>query len=299
MTGPLAIGLSARQSLTAVMADLHQQQFLTLGADVVGFVGGAAGLAADPMAAEAKLVDAGLSFLIDLIEPLQQCLDQVTGDAKALEARAADWGRLAGRLRDSVPPIEDLARAARQTWDGRAAEAFSATMAEFTETVAGAAAACDGVTLLLRMSAELMAGAQGLIVDLIRQVVEYMIVAEAAAAASAALTMGASEAAALTSILGRVAEGVEKAIDVVDRVAALLERIARALREVSAVFARVGELLVQLGKLAGAARAAAGPLGVKLARTALDGAVALARDAVLPDEPPAEGPRAPAGEQDA
>ena len=281
MTGPLAIGLSARQSLTAVMADLHQHQFAALGADVVDFVGGAGALAADPMAAEAKLMDAGLSFLIRLIEPLQQCLDQVAGDANALEARAADWGRLAGRLRDSVPPVEDLARAARQTWDGRAAEAFTSTMGEFTETVSGAAAACDGVTLLLRMSAELMAGAQGLIVDLIRQVVEYMIAAEAAAAAATVFTMGASDAAALSSILGRVAEGVEKAIDVVDRVAALLERIARALRELSAVFGRVGQLLVQLGKLAGPARAAAGPLGVKLAGSALDGAEALARDASL------------------
>jgi len=289
MTGPLAVGLSARQSLTAVMADLHQHQFAALGADVVDFVGGAGALAADPVAAEAKLVDAGLSFLISLIEPLQRCLDEVTGDAHALEARAADWSRLAGRLRDSVPPVEDLARAARENWHGQAAEAFCTTMAEFVETVAGAAAACDGVTLLLRMSAELMTGAQGLIVDLIRRVVEYMIAAEAAAAASAVLTMGASEAAALSSIIGRVAEGVEKAIEIVDRVAALLERIAQALRELSAVFGRVEQLLVQLGRLAGAARAAAGPLGVKLAGTAADAAVALGRDVAVAGEPAADG----------
>ena len=293
MTGPLAVGVSARESLTAVMADLKERQFASLGAEVVDLVGGATKLAVDPAAAEAQLVDAGLSFLVKLIEPLQRCLDEVTGDADALTARATDWRQLARRLRGTVPGVEDLARSARSTWSGQAADAFSATMGEFTETVAGAAAACDGVTLLLQMSAELMSGAQSLIVDLIRQVVEYMIAAEAAAAASAVFTMGASEGAALSAILGRVADGVEKAIEIVDRVAALLERIARALRELSSVFGRVAQLLAELGKLAGAARAAGGPLGVKLAGTMADDALALGADARLavPDDAVEEDPR--------
>jgi uncharacterized protein YukE len=258
----VAAGLSARDSLTAVMADLQAHEFAAIGTEVVSFVGGVGPVPADAGAAETELVDAGLSFLLGLIEPLQRCLEQVTGDADALQAKAADWGALARRLRATVPGVEDLARAARGSWSGQAADAFGATMGEFTETVAGAAAACDGVTLLLRMSADLMAGARALIVDLIRQVVEYMIATEAAAAASAVLTMGASEAAALSAIIGRVADGVERAIDVVDRAAALLERIAGALREIGAVFARVGQLLAQLGKLAGAARAEGGPLPV-------------------------------------
>lgn len=249
MTGPLAVGRSARDSLTAVMADLQSQEFAALDTEVGAFVRAARPPGAEP--AEAQLVEAGLSFLLGLVEPLQRCREQVDGDAGALEAKAADWGQLARRLRATVPGVEDLARAARQDWSGRAADAFAATMAEFTETVAGAAAACDGVTLLLRMSGELMQGARGLVEDVIGQVVEYMIAAEAAAAASAVLTMGASEAAALSAIIGRVSDGVERAIDVVDRAAALLERIARALREIGAVFARVDELLAQLGRLAG------------------------------------------------
>jgi len=262
VTGPLTTGRSARDSLTEVMADLQAHEFAMIGSDVVSFVGAAPPVPTDAAPAETELVDAGLSFLLGLIEPLQRCLEQVTGDADALQAKAAEWGALAGRLRATVPGVEDLARAARRSWSGQAADAFGATMAEFTETVAGAAAACDGVTLLLRMSADLMAGARSLVVDLIRQVVEYMIATEAAAAASAALTMGASEAAALSAIIGRVADGVERAIDVVDRAAVLLERIAGALREIAAVFARVGQLLAQLGKLAGAARAEGGPLPV-------------------------------------
>ena len=258
MSGPVTIGPSARDSLSAVMADLQAHEFAALGTDVGRFVGAAGATPAGP-AAEAELAEAGLEFLLGLIEPLQRCREQVTADADGLQAKAAEWGSLARRLRAAVPEVEDLARAARATWSGQAADAFGATMAEFTDTVAGAAAACDGVTLLLRMSGELMSGARSLVDGVIQQVVDYMVAAEAAAEASAVLTMGASEAAALSAIVGRVADGVDRAIDVVEHAAALLERIAAALREIGAVFARVGRLLTQLGRLAGAARDAAAP----------------------------------------
>jgi len=259
VTGPLAVGPSARDSLTAVMAELQASEFATLRRAVEAFVGAAGAGTGDPSAAEAQLIEAGLSFLVDLLEPLHRCRAQVDGDAGALEAKAAEWGSLARRLRGTVPAVEDLSRAARRDWSGQASDAFATTMAEFTETVAGASAAADGVTLLLRMCAELMAAARTLIDRLIDELVEYMIVAEAAAAASAVLTMGASEGAALSAIVGRVADGVERAIDVVEHAAVLLERIAGALREIGAVFGRVDHLLARLGRLAGAARGSSGP----------------------------------------
>lgn len=243
----------------AIMAELQSAELATLRSAVEAFVRAAGAPAADPAAAEAQLAEAGLSFLTDLLEPLRRCRAQVDVDAAALEAKATEWGQLARRLRASVPAVEDLARAAKRDWSGKAADAFGTTMAEFTETVAGASAAGDGITLLLRMCAELMAAARSLIDGVIDQVVEYMIVAEAAAAASAVLTMGASEGAALSAIVGRVADGTDRAIDVVEHAAALLERIAGALREVGAVFARVDQLLARLGRLAGDVRPAPRP----------------------------------------
>lgn len=232
-----------------VALDLDSREFAAIGQEVVDLVGAARGLLDAPGAAQADLADAGLSFLTSLIEPLQRCLDQVSGDASALRVKAEEWTALAAELRESGPQTRALARSARTAWTGAAAEAFDATMGEFAETVDGAAGACDGVTVLLRTSGDLLAGAQHLITEVMSQVVDFMIVAEASAAASGLLTAGASEAAALSAILGKVSEAVERSIDIVDRVAVLLERIADALRGLHGTFGEISRLLARLTKL--------------------------------------------------
>ncbi|SOD72405.1 hypothetical protein SAMN05892883_1802 [Jatrophihabitans sp. GAS493] len=250
MSNPAAT-ISTKESLLAVMENLKADEFARLGSDVATLVGPSRGVAEDANAVEHELVDAGLTFLSGLIEPLRQCLELVTGDAASLNARAEQWKGLAAGLCAAGPRIDQTAAATRGTWTGEASRAFDATMHEFTGTVAGAAGACDGVVMLLQTSAELMTGAEGLVTDILAQVVEYMIVVEASAAASSLATFGASQAAAQAAILGETAEGVEKAIGIVDRVAELLQRIAQALTELGGVFAKVTELLARLAKQSG------------------------------------------------
>ncbi|SDJ43348.1 Proteins of 100 residues with WXG [Frankineae bacterium MT45] len=248
MSTPAAFAISSKESLTAVMDELKSHEFAAIGSEVLTLVGAPRQVTEDPVAVQRELTDAGLSFLSGLIEPLRQCLDLVTGDADSLNARAEQWRTLAASLRATGPQINQTAEATRSTWTGAASQAFDTTMHEFSGTVTGAAGACDGVVMLLQTSAELMTGAQGLITDILAQVVEYMIVAEASAAASASATFGASQAMAQAAIVGETAEGVEKAIAIVDRVTELLQRIALALGEVSGVFAKVTELLARLTK---------------------------------------------------
>ncbi len=243
----MMIGMSSKDSLVAIMAELRQHEVSALGAEIDTLVGGASG-AEDPEAGQQELIDAGLSFLVNLLEPLRACLDQVTGDAASLRAKGGDWTALAASLRATVPQIDQTADSTRATWTGAAATAFDSTMHEFTDTVTGAAEACNRVAQLLQVSAELMSGAQNLITDLIGRVIEYMITAEAAGAASAAFTFGASEAAAHASILGEVAGSVERAISIVDQVTALLQRIGKALEDVASVFSAVAKLLDTLAK---------------------------------------------------
>ncbi len=229
--------------------DLSTEEFVAIGREVVQFVGAAQHHLASPGAAQSDLVGAGLSFLIDLIDPLQRCLDEVTGDAASLTAKANDWVSIAEQLRATGPEVHRLTGSAKAAWTGVAADSFDATMREFLPAADGAAAACDAIRSLLATSAELMAGAQGLIQDVIGEVVDYMIVVEASAAASALHGGGASEAVALSSILGRVSDAVEQALGIVDQVSDLLARIANALRNVSRAFGRVNDLLATLSKI--------------------------------------------------
>lgn len=189
--------------LAQVLADLHNREIATIGAEVVDFVGRARRIIESPVSAADDLTDAGLGFLVQLLAPLDSCLEQVAGDTESLGVKADEWAGIAEDLHDTVRRLDITART---EWTGPAADAFEVTVARFTSTAADAAQACAVVSTLLRTSADLMAGARGLIVDIIDRVVQFMIVTEAAASTSAGFTAGASEAAALLTILGQVGE---------------------------------------------------------------------------------------------
>lgn len=198
----------------------------------------------DEFAPRAELAGAGLGFLSSLLEPLEACRDQVSGDVTALVAQSDEWRSIGDQLRDALAHMGAIADGS--DWTGAAATRFTSRISGFDGSVGGAVDACLHLAGLLRTSADLMAGARGLIEDIIDRVVAHMIATEAAAEASSAGTAGASEAVALSSILGAVAEQVEQAIAVVERVDDLLDRIGEALREVAAAFGDVNGLLDRL-----------------------------------------------------
>ncbi|HEY2298013.1 MAG TPA: hypothetical protein VGH43_09820 [Jatrophihabitans sp.] len=144
-----------------------------LAKDVADFAGGHSGtLMDDPLAA---VIEAGLSFLIDLIAPLKEALDIVTGDPDGLDVKADEWAAVAERLRRLGPTVGQDAARTQASWRGRAGDAFRAKIATFELGIDGVADRADNVASVLRISATLMDGAQGIIKSIIASWVEYAI----------------------------------------------------------------------------------------------------------------------------
>ncbi len=121
-------------------------------------------------------------------------------------------------------------------------------------SVAGQA---DHVADVLRVSATLMDGAQGIIKGIIASWVEYAIVTEAAAAAAAFFTFGASEAAGQAAVAGEAAIACGKGAEAVGEASSMLERVASMLRQVEGEFSQLAQLV---SDEASAMRAAEGSL---------------------------------------
>ena len=287
----LAVGVTAYRSGQALGTDVSKGNLLAAGKDVwdiaglakdvSAFVGGHSGAAlGDPLEA---LVEAGLSFLIDLVAPLEQALDLVTGDPDGLGAKADRWNEVGASLRTLGPAVGRDAATTRATWSGPAGEAFRTKLAAFERGVAGAAGQADHVADLLRVSATLMDGAQGLIKSIIASWVEYTILTEAAAAASAAFTFGASEAAGQAAVAGEAAVACGRGAETVGRTSSMLERVAGMIGQVEGEFSTlaqtVREQATALHGAEGALRSAAevfAQAGRTAAGTALDEGVSKA-----------------------
>jgi hypothetical protein len=99
----------------------------------------------------------------------------------------------------------------------------------------------DHVADVLRVSATLMDGAQGIIKGIIASWVEYAILTEAAAAASAFFTFGASEAAGQAAVAGEAAAACGEGAETVSQASGMLERIAQVIKDVEGEFSQLAE----------------------------------------------------------
>lgn len=243
----LAVGAKGYESGKSLVKDVQDGNVLAAGKDVwdIGslvkdvssFAGGHSGaLMGDPLEA---LIEAGLSFLLDLIAPLKEALDLVTGDPDGLNGKAEEWTGIAESLRRLGPAVGGDATRTSGSWSGQAGDAFRTKIADFENGVAGVAGQADHVADVLRVSATLMDGAQGIIKGIIASWVEYAILTEAAAAASAFFTFGASEAAGQAAVAGEAAVACGRGAEAVGEASAMLERIAGMVRQIEGEFSRL------------------------------------------------------------
>jgi uncharacterized protein YukE len=244
----VALGTKGYNSVKGLVTDVKDGNVLAAGKDawdlgglakdVSDFAGGRSGaLMGDPLAA---LIEAGLDFLLDLVAPLKDALDLVTGDPEGLTGKAEEWSAIAESLRQLGPAVSQDAARTQGSWQGAAGDAFRAKVANFERGVASVAGQADHVADVLRLSATLMDAAQGIIKGIIASWVEYAILTEAAAAASAVFTFGASEAAGQAAVAGEAAVACGEGADTVGQAASMLERVASEISRLEGEFSQLG-----------------------------------------------------------
>ncbi len=171
------------------------------------------------------LISAGLTFLIDFIQPLEDLLSLFTGNAERIEAYAARWMELGQAL---VPLGEATLQAANDQlieWEGKDAAAAKAKLAGFSEAIKATGGECASIAGLLTLFSKIMSAAQQIIIGIIATLVEWMIVEWAAAMGLAGPTMGGSVAAASAATAVQATAATTRAVRIVDKVVTLLHKI--------------------------------------------------------------------------
>ncbi|MEO3776596.1 hypothetical protein ABGB16_07045 [Micromonospora sp. B11E3] len=185
--------------------------------------------AADPLN---FLISAGLTFLIDVVQPLEDLLGLVTGNAERMEGEIAKWERVGNALEPLADEIREAANAGLIGWQGKAADAAKQRFEEFADGVAGIGNDVKQLVMIMNIAKLVMEVAQAFVIGLIATFVEWLVFTWTAALATAAPTMGASTAAAgaATTVQAGVA---------MSRGAAFLTRVLAILRRLRAVLTRM------------------------------------------------------------
>ena len=183
-------------------------------------------LVSDPVGA---LLQYGIAWLIEHVQPLSEALDWLAGDPGQIAAHTQTWRNVAANLRDEA---DQLARAVRWDigdWTGSAADAYRGWAQQRGQNLQAVAKASDTMALMTEGAGLLIGTVRLMVRDAVATVVSRLIVyaGELVASAGLATPLVIEQVATLCASWGA--------------------RIARWLRALIASLRKLGEAMGRLG----------------------------------------------------
>lgn len=209
--------------------DVAKGDITAVAGDVLSFASDAGSVLSDPLNA---LISAGLGFLMDVITPLRDELQKVTGDPDALDSGKEAFDELSKDIGKLADELEQITQSGFQNWSGDGKDAAAKRVQTFVKGVRGTANNAANVAQLLEISGTLMEAAYDLVMSIIADVIEWLIVTWVAALAAEIPTFGASTAAAGAATTGEVAVGSANAAEKVEQTTSLIGRITNIIRKI-------------------------------------------------------------------
>lgn len=197
------------------------------GAALVSSFSEAGEIAVDPIG---WLVNQGLSFLISIVEPLEDAIHFVSGDGPALQQAGENFGLLAEgltKLRDGF--TEDLASSV-QSWGGQTADAAATKLGEFASGIDGVIGQAGELSELLLTSSMIMQVIEDLIKAILSELIIWLVMIWIPALAAAVPSFGSSTAAAGAATGVRVASTASRVSRIVAKLRGFLDKILQFLR---------------------------------------------------------------------
>ncbi|KUL40562.1 hypothetical protein [Actinoplanes awajinensis] len=222
--------------------------------DIAALTAGAGDLLGNAIAFEADplnwLISAGLTFVIDFFQPLEDLLSLFTGNAERIEGYAKEWQRLGAALGPLADAVQQAAADHLIEWEGRDADAAKARLMDFGWGIRATGGEANSIAGLLVLFSKIMTAAQQIIIGIMATLVEWAIVTWGTALALAPETLGGSVAAAGAATGVEASIATSRAVAVVDRVVILLEKIGALLAKIlpDALQGAVKEGIVGVGK---------------------------------------------------
>lgn len=182
-----------------------------------------------PRSVEGALID-GADWILRSVG-LLDVLDQVTGDADALQAAATRWLAAATDLRSISVRLRQGAEAVELSWTGDASAAFGVFLGTCVASLDALTAELAGTARILNRAAAAAGLAEDLVTGVVADAAEWAAAELAATAVADLLTLGLASLAGGLAASATMAVFVERAVQISADFGRTLELLAQELAE--------------------------------------------------------------------
>lgn len=181
-------------------------------------------MAANPLS---WLVNMGLGFLLQVVQPLQDLLEMVSGDPDALEQASSQFLQIEQGLENMKQAFTEETRQQLTQWTGVSAQTAKKRLTEFGVGAGDAAVRSGSLAELLAVSAIIMEVIYDLLKSILSEVITFLIELWLPALAAAVTSFGASVAAAAATTGIKVGTTVATTTQKVTKLSDLLQKLVK------------------------------------------------------------------------
>jgi hypothetical protein len=188
------------------------------------------GVMKDPVYA---LASAGLSIVLELVEPFNEAIEYVSGSPGDMERVEQAWGKVSESLQTLSSDTGTAVGANLANWQGQDATAAAGQLEALAAAIAAAANEASNVQQIVSWCRMLAEAIKALIESILAELVSWLITRGLIALASSAWTFGASVA---TFVLGAFYKATTMFLKVMDKV-----------KKTTGIFGKILTVLVDQG----------------------------------------------------
>jgi uncharacterized protein YukE len=174
-------GVWIAEDIELITQGVQNGSWIDLGLGVVGAGLDALAFVSDPVGA---LLQYGVAWLIEHVEPLREALDWLAGDPAQIAAHARTWRNVAASLKESSVDLAVAVKRDVTDWQGAAAAAYRSWATQQEQAINGLSRAADTVATITEAAGFLIAAVRLMVRDAIAILVSRLIVYAAEEAAS-------------------------------------------------------------------------------------------------------------------
>ena len=228
-------GAAIAKDVVSVISDMNN--FMQEGMKLAGAI-------ADPLN---FLISKGLGWLLDVVAPLKQAVDLVSGDPAATSKAAGAFNDIAKQTEDLARTFDEHLKEGLRSWKSDAGDKAAAKLGGFHHGIEGTASTAGHIAAVLQGSSMFMQVAEDIIKGILSDLIEWLVVTWIAAQLAAVPTCGASEVAAAAATPVEAGISTAKAGGEVNKVRSVIQKIMDVLRKIRDVIGRskIGKAFVE------------------------------------------------------
>ncbi|MEV4345012.1 WXG100 family type VII secretion target [Actinoplanes sp. NPDC049596] len=197
-------------------------------------------LVSDPIG---SLLQYGVAWIIEHVEPLREALDWLAGDPGQIKAHAQTWTNVAGALHDRAADLDRAVRWDTTEWTGAAADAYRTWTGQQKAAVDALANAAETLASITEAAGILVAGVRMLVRDGIATLVSRLIVyaAEEVASLGLATPLVIEQVSTLcASWAARIARWLKDLVASLSRLRGAASKIAELIEKIKSILGKLG-----------------------------------------------------------